>query len=99
MSAKENFYVQGLALSINLEGRVALVTGASSGIGAGMARRPAQAGASVAGCGCSAFGSVSAGAFIDSVTSAGQERLGSKSDWGHILIFDTNSLNAFSEAA
>jgi len=83
MSAKENFYVQGLALSINLEGRVALVTGASSGIGAGMARRPAQAGASVAGCGCSAFGSVSAGAFIDSVTSAGQRTFYHQTDVEH----------------
>lgn len=37
-------------LSINLEGKVAIVTGVSSGIGAGVAKVLAQAGCHVAGC-------------------------------------------------
>ena len=40
-----------MALSIDLSGRVALVTGVTDGIGVGMARKLAEAGCDVAGCG------------------------------------------------
>jgi NAD(P)-dependent dehydrogenase (short-subunit alcohol dehydrogenase family) len=61
-----------MALPINLEGRVALVTGVSSGIGAGIARMLARAGAEVAGCDFSAAGDAKSVAFLDDVKSAGR---------------------------
>lgn len=61
-----------MGLSINLEGRVALVTGVSSGIGAGIARILAQAGADIAGCGFSAEDDVKACGFLDDIKSAGK---------------------------
>jgi NAD(P)-dependent dehydrogenase (short-subunit alcohol dehydrogenase family) len=51
-------------LTIDLTGRRALVTGVSSGIGAGLALALARAGCDVAGCGLEAAGSDGAQQFV-----------------------------------
>lgn len=72
-----------MSLAIDLKGRVALVTGATSGIGAGVARLLAQAGADVAGCGMSARESEKASAFESAITAAGRRALYRKADVGN----------------
>lgn len=59
-------------LSINLNNKVAIVTGVTSGIGAGVARVLAQAGCHVAGCGRTPGTDQTAIAFMKSVESSGQ---------------------------
>jgi len=57
-----------MALEIDLQGKRALVSGATSGVGLGIARMLAQAGCDVAGCGRSAEDSAGARAFRDAVS-------------------------------
>jgi len=54
-------------LEINLENKIALVTGVTSGIGAGIAKILAKAGCNVAGCGKTEENNATAKAFIQSV--------------------------------
>jgi len=61
-----------MALPIDLEGRVALVTGVSSGIGAGIAHMLAVAGADIAGCGFSAADSAKAHTFLADMKATGR---------------------------
>lgn len=60
-----------MALEISLEGKGALVTGVTSGVGLGIARMLAQAGATVAGCGRSEEDSAGAEAFRKAVAESG----------------------------
>jgi len=54
-------------LTINLENQIALVTGVTSGIGAGIAKKMAQAGCHVAGCGSQAADTAGAQKFVHDV--------------------------------
>ena len=62
-------------LSINLSNRVAIVTGVSSGIGAGVAKVLAQAGCHVAGCALESEKDDCVSDFIRSVVSEGQRAI------------------------
>lgn len=64
-----------MSLTIDLIEKVVLITGVSSGIGAGVAKKFAQAGALVVGCGIQAADSKEALSFIDSVQSCGTDVL------------------------
>ncbi len=79
-----------MALAIDLSGQVALVTGVSGGIGAGVARVLAQAGCHVSGCGLSAPGSEGALQFRKAVEMAGRRSLYCQMD-----VTDTPALEAF----
>ena len=61
-----------MALSIDLAGKKALVTGVTSGIGAAIASTLAEAGCDVAGCGKSSASSLGAEAFLGNVTRHGR---------------------------
>ena len=61
-----------MSLKIDLEGKRALVSGVSSGIGAGIAKMLARAGCDISGCGLDAAGSEGAQKFIDSVEKEGR---------------------------
>jgi len=69
-----------MPLPIDLSGRVALVTGVSNGLGTGVARMLAKAGAGVAGCGFSPGDSTGAKAFVASVEAAGRRALYRRTD-------------------
>lgn len=64
-----------MAFEINLKGKVALVTGVSSGIGLGVARQLARAGADVVGCSRKAEGHPMVETFLNTVESAGVRAL------------------------
>lgn len=64
-----------MALKIDLSGKTAIVTGTSSGIGAGIAQVLAQAGANVVGCGRSDEASDSAQAFLSKSRDAGVQAI------------------------
>jgi len=61
-----------MSFSIDLSDQIGIVTGVTSGIGAGVADVLAQAGADVAGCGRSAVESDGAKAFFESVNAQGR---------------------------
>ena len=61
-----------MPLAIDLSGRIALVTGVTSGIGAGISRMLAKAGAGIAGCGMSDSTSHKVSAFESAVTASGR---------------------------
>lgn len=61
-----------MSLTIDLSGQVGIVTGVTSGIGAGVAKRLAEAGADIVGCGRSAADSEGALAFMQAVDDEGQ---------------------------
>jgi hypothetical protein len=65
---------KSMALSIDLGGRVALVTGVTDGIGVGIARKLAEAGCDVAGCGRRGAGSAQARRFVRSSRDSGGGR-------------------------
>jgi NAD(P)-dependent dehydrogenase (short-subunit alcohol dehydrogenase family) len=65
-----------MALQIDLAGKIVLITGVSSGIGAGIARMYAKANASIAGCALEPVGHPAVRAFAESVKAeSGQEPL------------------------
>ena len=62
-----------MSLEINLTGKRVFVSGVTSGIGASIAEKLAQAGCDVAGCGCSSPDSDGAKAFVASVEANGRK--------------------------
>jgi NAD(P)-dependent dehydrogenase (short-subunit alcohol dehydrogenase family) len=64
-----------MGLTISLEDKTVLITGVTSGIGAGVAKVFAHSGANIVGCGRHAADSNEAKLFIESVESAGSEVL------------------------
>lgn len=62
-------------LSIDLKGKIALVTGVSNGVGLGVAKMLASAGCHVSGCGRSSEDSEGAKAFISDVEKEGTQAL------------------------
>lgn len=81
-------------LPIDLNGRVACVTGVSSGIGKGIAMMLAQAGCHIAGCGRSAVDSADAGSFIELVESKGR-----RATYREMDLTITQQLDNFVESA
>ena len=79
-----------MALPIDLIGRVAFVTGVTSGIGAGVARALAQAGCHVVGCGLEDR----ADRFVADVEGEGRE-----AHYAHVDVTDDGALATFVEAA
>jgi NAD(P)-dependent dehydrogenase (short-subunit alcohol dehydrogenase family) len=72
-----------MTVSINLTNRRALVTGVSSGIGAGIALALAQAGADVAGCALEPLDAPGPRAFVDQAAALGRRAVYTQADVTH----------------
>lgn len=79
-----------MSLNIDLSGRRAIVTGVSSGIGAGIARALAWAGCDVAGCGVEDAAGDGARQFLEDV-----ERLGRRGLYRQVDLIDGAAARAF----
>jgi len=77
-------------LTIDLEGKVAIITGSTQGIGLGIAAVMAQAGCDIAGCGLSAPGSEKANDFIQKV-----EGFGKKAFYKQMDVKSEEEINTF----
>ncbi|MEX2592529.1 MAG: SDR family NAD(P)-dependent oxidoreductase [Anditalea sp.] len=81
-------------LPIDLEDKVALVTGCTQGIGLGIARLMARAGCSIAGCGLSPENSTKASEFLRQINREGRKVIYRQAD-----IRSEAEVNSFVRAA
>src|SRR5437762_3360540 len=79
-----------MTLNIDLSNYRALVTGVSSGIGAGIADALAQAGSDIAGCGLEAANSEGAKRFISTI-----ENYGRRAIYQSLDVADANASRSF----
>ncbi len=83
-----------MSLQIDLRGKRALVSGVSSGIGAGVAQILAQAGCDISGCGLEGIDAIGAQQFIASV-----EKEGAKAEYLSIDLTNSGEIERWVETA